>query len=58
MANKVGLAWHVQWDAAHKGFTEDVYGEEEKDPKPRKKTINMLYPIGAASRFDSSYQYP
>ena len=42
MVNKVGLAWYVQWDAAHKGFTEDVYGEEEKDPKPRKKTINMM----------------
>jgi hypothetical protein len=48
-----------------KGFTEDVYGEEEKDPKPQKKTINMAtkssplaYPKQVAFHVDSSYQYP
>ena len=41
MEDKVGLAWLVQRNATQSGFTEDVYGEEEKDPKPQKKTINM-----------------
>ena len=65
MEDKVGLAWHVQRNATQSGFTEDVYGEEEKDPKPQKKTINMAtksspmqYPKQEAFHVDSSYQYP
>ena len=30
-------------------FTEDVYGEKEKDPKPQKKTLNKVLPIGSIS---------
>ena len=30
-------------------FTEDVYGEKEKDPKPQKKTINKVLPVGSIS---------
>ena len=38
-------------------FTEDVYGEKEKDPKPQKKTINKFVPVGSIS-LSRSYQYP
>ena len=38
-------------------FTEDVYGEKEKDPKLQKKTININC-LKTASRINSSYQYP
>ena len=30
-------------------FTEDVYGEKEKDPKPQKNTLNKVLPIGSIS---------
>ena len=30
-------------------FTEDVYGEKEKDPKPQKKTLNKVLPVGSIS---------
>ena len=39
---------HCQWDATFSS-TENVYGEEEKDPKPRKKTINKKIPNGNIS---------
>ena len=38
-------------------FTEDVYGEKEKDPKLQKKTININC-LKTASRINSSYQHP
>ena len=44
MVNEASLAWQVQWDAANKVLTEDVYVEEEKDSKCRKKTINNAVP--------------
>ena len=59
MEDKVGLAWLVQWNATQSGFTEDVYGEEEKDPKPEKEdhqygneiVTNAVPKIGSISRW-------
>ena len=58
MVNKVGLAWWVQWDTAHRASLRTFTAKKKRTPNLERRPSIMHYPIGAASRVDSSYQYP